>query len=416
MQALTKADAALLSLLAGAAFGAPVRLEENTDFAAVLEAARRQALVGVAGEGLEALQEGAVLREVLHEWQSYTLALIRKNERLLQAQTRLLALCRKAQIPAVIMKGFCAALDYPTPDLRAGGDVDCLVPRERLDALCALLEENGYQREAGLDEHHVGYECDGVLLEIHFQISGMPQGESGAILTRAFADIFERAEQATLAGACFPIPCARHRALILILHIAKHLCDGGVGLRQVLDFALFLHRHADAFDATLVELLREAGLYRFTCALTQGCVRYLQLPAEDAAFCKDACDEALCEALFADFLKGANFGAGARLEYAGSGMAHKGRRRFEPVLFSAVRGVCDMCRLEWPAAKKCSLLLLFLVPFWVIRRLLDRTKPRVRPLRMLHAAGKRATVHDALALFVCEASPENAHAIDTNGK
>ena len=395
-----QAQGALLQLTAHAAFGAPLSLSPEVDFSALLAVAKEQALVGVAGEGLSALSDDAMPLSVLREWQAYTVALLHKNERLLEAQGDLLALCRERGIPAVILKGFSAAVNYPTPDLRASGDIDCLVPPGRLPEVCEALEQAGFAREEGLDEHHVAYVKDGVMLEIHFKISGLPKGEIGDFLQeRIFANVFEKAEEAELYGECFPVPSPHHQALILLLHIVKHLQDGGVGLRQVLDFALFVKNHPTVFDFDFVQLLLHCGLYRFTGVLCLGCVRHLGLPREAVPFCTEG-DVGAADLLFADFLTGANFGRGEDAKaYAGSGMAHKGRKRGEPVLLAALRGVAEMCRLEWPASKKCGLLLVFLVPFWILRRVLDRSKPRVRPVRMLRSAATRAEFYDTLCIF-----------------
>lgn len=388
----------VLCLTAHALFGAPLPPLSDADFAEILCVAREQAMVGVVGEGLASLPEDAVPLHVMQEWQRHTVAVIRKNQLLLAEQTALLEICRQSAIPVVILKGFSVACEYPTPDLRASGDVDCLVPSERLAELCALLTQRGYVREQGLDEHHVGYLHNGVMLEIHFKIPGIPEGTlAGEALSRALSDVFEKAQAAELQGCRFPVPAPRHRALILLLHIAKHLQDGGVGLRQVTDFAVFAAKHPDVLDEAFLALLREGGLFRFAAALALGCVRHLSLPATYVPFASESTKDT-ADALFADFLTAANFGSG-EAEYAGSGMAHKGRKRGERVLFSALRGVADMCRREWPVSKKCGVLLVFLVPFWILRRLFDRSKPRVRPVRMLRSAKKRAAFYDTLGFF-----------------
>ena len=77
------AQQALLALTAHAAFGVPLSLPEELDYAALYAVAKEQALVGIAGEGLSVLPEDAVPLSVLREWQAHTVALLRKNERLL---------------------------------------------------------------------------------------------------------------------------------------------------------------------------------------------------------------------------------------------------------------------------------------------------------------------------------------------
>jgi hypothetical protein len=403
-QAFTTENRAMLALAASALFDAPLALPQNVDFAALLAAVRAQALDGVLCDGLSSLPEDAVPLDVMQVWQSRAVALMRKSATLQAAQAALLATCRRLEIPAVILKGFSAAVCYPAPDLRAAGDIDCLVPPARLDALCHALEVDGFVREEGLDEHHVAYCKNGVELEIHFKISGLPTGAIGDLLqSEVFDSIFARAEEAELYGERFPVPCPYHQALILLLHIAKHLRDGGVGLRQVLDFALFVKMHHTVLDFDFLQLLSRIGLYRFTALLLLGCTRHLGLPAALVPWCLDA-DAEMADALFSDFLTGGNFGR-AEESYAGSGMAHKGRKKGERAFSAALRGVADMCRLEWPACRKFPPLLLLLVPFWILRRLLDRSKPRVRPVRMIKNAQKRAEFYDSIGFFDPEEPP-----------
>ena len=79
---------------------------------------RAQALDGVLCDGLSSLPEDAVPLDVMQAWQARAIALIRKSNKLQQAQAALLATCRRLDIPAVILKGFSAAVYYPAPDLR----------------------------------------------------------------------------------------------------------------------------------------------------------------------------------------------------------------------------------------------------------------------------------------------------------
>ena len=109
----------------------------------------------------------------------------------------------------------------------------------------------------------------------------------------------------------------------------------------------------------------------------------------------EAFGSALADALFADFMASGNFGLG-NADFAGSGIVTLHRQEGKGSLATALANVGQKCRQEWPICQKHGVLLCFLVPFWVVRRLI---KAPVRPLAMLRSAGARGSLYDSLKLF-----------------
>ena len=392
-----QAEKALLSLLSHALFEKPLSLPENTDFEAVLRLAERHMVFGVVSEALGSLSEDALPRDLLLELQEKTVTLLRQNARLTRCRAHLCDFLKEQSIPAAILKGDSVATLYPIPELRVAGDIDCLLSEKDLPEAIGFLEAHSFAMVEKDGEHHVVLKKGGVMIELHRAVSGLPQGPVGARIRELLADTLATAKTAAIEGKSFPVPDAFHQGLILLLHMQQHMREGGLGLRQVCDWALFVAKDLTK-EATppLLEVLREVGLLRFAETVTMGAVRHLGLPPERSPF--KSGDIALADALFTDFLASGNFGNG-NLDFTGSATVTLNREKGKGALSTAVSSVSGKCKREWPISAKHPSLLLFFVPFWVIRRVL---RSPTRPLSMLRSAGKRGKLYDKLELFSSE--------------
>jgi hypothetical protein len=99
-----------------------------------------------------------------------------QNQKLLKELEVLAKLFNEVEIPLVVLKGACYALTiYPDIGLRPMGDLDVLVPKEKLAQAVRIARSLGYddaQPEAspGLDDllsHHACLQKSGLVLEIH---------------------------------------------------------------------------------------------------------------------------------------------------------------------------------------------------------------------------------------------------------
>lgn len=98
-------------------------------------------------------------------------------------------------IPYVILKGCVSASYYPEPALRTMGDVDFLVKESDLERVGEILEKDGYIRtEDHEHEAHIVYHRPPKsVLEMHWRLSGIPQGRNGDRVREYFSDIIETA-------------------------------------------------------------------------------------------------------------------------------------------------------------------------------------------------------------------------------
>ena len=196
--------------------------------------------------------------------------------RVMHAQDRLLQLMEEHGIPCVILKGSAAAMAYPYPTLRSMGDVDFLVKRCDMNRAAALLESSGYTltHEKDADSHHYGYAKDHISFELHKRVPLISEFDEDRMAF--FENGIDEREWHETEGYRFPVFPAVLNGLVLIFHINQHL-RSGLGLRQIIDWMMYVHTLSPEKWEELQPLLKSTGQERLAKTVTLMCQRYLGL-------------------------------------------------------------------------------------------------------------------------------------------
>lgn len=280
-------------------------IQEVSDWSAVYEEMKAQTLLSLPLGWLSShtLPDAALQEKWLKEAKKQQYLWLKKMMR----QQELFALLEKNQIPVVILKGSAAAVYYPEPSVRMSGDIDFLVKNRDFEAAKALLLEQGYTltHDESAASHHLTFHQDNVCFELHKRPGIVP--ESNQELIRLFEDGIEKRAQAKIGSFTFPMLPPRENGLILLFHIDQHLRTG-IGLRQILDWMLYVEQEADDafYESELQPVLEEYGLTTFAVTVTAMCKQYLGLK-KDIHWC-DSADPELCCDLMVYICKNGNFG------------------------------------------------------------------------------------------------------------
>ena len=88
----------------------------------------------------------------------------------------------------------------------------------------------------------------------------------------------------------------------------QHIKENGVGLRQIIDWMMFVHKELDdsAWNNHFRDLAQEAGLEKLAITVTYMCKKWLGLP-NDITWCNTA-DEEIVDQLLLRVLYDGNFG------------------------------------------------------------------------------------------------------------
>ena len=231
--------------------------------------------------------------------------------RIMYEQDKLLKCFATAQIPCVILKGSAASVYYPKPYLRTMGDIDVLVPSEKFIDSLKVLESNGYlfDHGQGYDEQvfdetrELAYTKNGVFIEIHQRFSS-----PGVNVDDILEPAIERREFCNLNGYRFPMLPTPENGLVLLGHLNQHLKNNVLGLRQIIDWEMYVHSVKDkaSWLIQFMPLIEKADLVTLAAYFTRMCNRHLGLP-DVVNFGIDV-DDVLVDELLDVVLTDGNFG------------------------------------------------------------------------------------------------------------
>ena len=289
----------LLELLKASLFDEEIIYPSAVDWENVISEAKFQTVIGLISSVIPVRDEASE-----HVKATYL--------RIMYEQDRLVKLFDSAQIPCVILKGSSAAIYYPKPFLRTMGDIDVLVPKCRFTESLELLESNGYFYDHGKrgdeeiteDTRELAYTKNGICIEIHQKFSS-PGVDIDDILDKAI----ERRVYCQLNGFSFPILPSLQNGLVLLAHINQHLKTSKLGLRQIVDWQMYVYSVEDkvSWSDQFIPLLKKTGLLTLAAYVTRLCNLYLGLP-DEIGFEVNV-DDSLVDELLEVILTDGNFGS-----------------------------------------------------------------------------------------------------------
>ncbi len=153
--------------------------------------------------------------------------------------------------PFLLLKGLANGVNYPEPLLRNPGDIDLLLYQKGdYERANEWLIKKGVRLEHGGAVHNI-YQRGGISVENH--------SNAGYFNNWRYNRRFKRVEEEVLAKEEFAIAeidselsvqilPVTFNAVFLFQHLFFHFVNFGVGLRQVCDWILFLHKHQGEID------------------------------------------------------------------------------------------------------------------------------------------------------------------------
>ena len=204
------------------------------------------------------------------------------NELLNSESKRLTDLFEAEGYHTAILKGQANARLYPDPMSRQPGDIDIFVDGG-MERVGALLTRLGLIEEGEQPQGHHWHLPEGfseVIVEVHFQ--PLPRRDNDdKHIARILAYLQEEFERATtLCPEGFKVPSMAYALVMQLSHLRRHaVIDGGIGLRQVIDYYLLLNHATEAELQQLRIQVKHFGMKRFAAALTWVLQQTLHLPA-----------------------------------------------------------------------------------------------------------------------------------------
>lgn len=325
-------------LLRSGMYGTPIPedlLPDSIDWRFTLEFATKHTVTGLIIDSIsrlpQRLRPTAPLSEKIDK---FALRLIQSNILLDKAAAKLVNFLNSHGISGVLIKGQGVARSYyPTPQLRQCGDIDFYVGKKQFHRTVNVCREHlVHDKDAGnVDHKHFHFDIDGVNIEIHRIAAKVSTPIRSGRFQHWVEEQLERSDARRIMAfgdTGITLPPYDFDAIFIFYHAWHHFMTGGIGLRQLCDWALIFHTHYDDIDiAELENNLRRFGMTTGWKLFAYIAVNYLgvspdRMPLYDPSYAGKS------EKVFDEILTDGNFGfyskAYARTPYYrdGRGVGH----------------------------------------------------------------------------------------------
>lgn len=295
---MDKNQEALLALLRAGLFpvhgegNSEIRIDGTTDWQEVYQLAQEQSVQGLVLSGIEELRaknlELSIPRVLLLQWIGEVQVIEQRNKDMNAFVAALIDKLRKADIYAILVKGQRVAQCYEKPLWRASGDVDLFLSDDNYEKAKVLLTPKATNIEPETAfKKHLGLSIDEWLVELHGSLRGGLFSGIDKVLDQIKRQTF-------LEGNVRSFMMERTQVFMLSIendityvfsHILDHFYKGGIGLRQICDWARLLYTYRDKLDHVALESrIKQMGVMTEWKAFGALAVECLGMPAEAMPF------------------------------------------------------------------------------------------------------------------------------------
>lgn len=178
----------------------------------------------------------------------------------------------------MVLKGYACSLGWPRSDHRPCGDIDIWQFGKQKEA-DKILANTNFSNGTNLKidrshHHHTVFEWQGFTVENHYDFVNVHAHKSSKELEVIFKELgYDDTHIVEIDGEKVYLPSANLHALFLIKHMVSHFAAAEISLRQVLDWAFFVEKHAKEIDwKWLVDLLDKYHMKDFYNCINTICV------------------------------------------------------------------------------------------------------------------------------------------------
>ena len=310
----------------------------DVDWLMLYEQAKVQTVRGVAFEGVQRLTKDSSVRcsdrKIFLQW----LAQVSKIQNVYLKHVAVLGRVQRvlsnANIKHVFMKGLVCGSRYPIPGMRTCGDIDFVVAPHDFSKTLDVLSTVSMVDRTLVHEHHGMARMHDVTLEPHYKVHNYQNHKTDSVMTDLFLQVLDGGinfitlhldacsetgnREITFQVPTFPI---EFEGMFLVSHMVNHVYEEGLGLRQVVDFALWAKKCAtdSKFDMRLHGYyLQRMRLTRAHRIFVRICEKYLALPQDIFGYEYSKREMAFADKLTLDIMRVGNFGRGEYVFKRGS--------------------------------------------------------------------------------------------------
>ncbi len=221
----------------------PTLFNEDTNWETLFEIARQQTVVGIVWDGIAKLPPALQPpRNIKFNWYSFVLKLEQTNQLINENVVELIQLYQQNGLHPILLKGAGVATLYPNPLHRGCGDIDIYVGKADYKKANELAASIGFSMEHET-LYHSGMQRGVIHLENHNKMINafLPY------MKQMFGEQLDAwyphsSHTVSINGVDVPVSPIEFDVRYVFCHLYKHFMIGGVGLRQLCDWAVMLDK------------------------------------------------------------------------------------------------------------------------------------------------------------------------------
>lgn len=257
----------------------------DIDYAAILQLAEEQSVVGLITIGLEHVTDVKVPQEWALQFVGETLQIEQQNKAMNKYVANLFNLLRAEDVYAVLVKGQGIAQCYGKPLWRASGDIDLLLSDTNYEKAKKVLLPLAADVESEFKTlKHIGMTMQGgFVVELHGTLHSRLSNRIDKVIDEAQRDVFYGGNVRSWnnGNTTVFLPSLDNDVIFVFTHILQHYFIDGIGLKQICDLCFLLWVYRTDIDVMRLEhRLRKAGLMSEWLAFAALAVDWLGMPIE----------------------------------------------------------------------------------------------------------------------------------------
>lgn len=228
------------------------------DWDGVYQLAQEQTVIGLVTEGVSQLpREKQGRRQLMLQFYKKTAEVEDENKKMNAFAPYLISQLERMGVQAVLLKGQGVAANYTNPLRRAVGDIDLLITGDgQYEKAKKLMEKIAVLNEEDIKRKHAAFLYKELVVELH--------GDFRFLVNKKCFRNLEQWKQKRLCEKSriicddnvdgLVVPSVQFDSIFIFAHMLGHLMgSGGVGLRQVSDWMMFVNKYYDEIDLKALE-------------------------------------------------------------------------------------------------------------------------------------------------------------------
>ncbi len=213
-------------------------------------------------------------RRLKMKWLAHTMQVENQSKSQFKTASELAEIYAENGIRTVVLKGIVVGCNYPQPNYRPCGDLDCFLMGD-YEKGNIIAEKAGAKVKRDFYKHsHISYK--GLIIENHQFCTAIRGCKKTKAFERLLQSLLQQEYTAKIGDTCLESPSLMFNALFLTHHAQRHFLSEGIALRHLCDWAMLIHKQSDKIDwVKFKNYCDEFGLNCLAEAMTRLSEKYL---------------------------------------------------------------------------------------------------------------------------------------------